>query len=306
MHKTIYKLYYYINSKHEKFLEEHCRICGNRLRGTKYRVTNYEDVVKLYAIDVSSDDSTIHPQFFCNSCYITAKTAFSKHPGDPIKREQYEWLPHDENCSICATKKGRPKKKSFGGRPSVLEQHIRSISCAMPSTTVQVLDVLYKEDVCCVVCKSDIVVKAVEIQPCKLLACQSCCIELVASKQPFSCPGCSLMHDCSVTTFSPVSSIVKKIICDLLVKCEKCKKTIKLVSLSDECATHQSQNPNVTLEDIIQQPLDAEPTGLEKRAATNLITRLLHQKGDGSISLPRRGKVCCNSNSYTLIYHNFM
>ena len=47
---------------------------------------------------------------------------------------------------------------------------------------VQVLDVQYKEDVCCVVCKSTVVIKAVEIQPCKLLACQSCCIELVSKK----------------------------------------------------------------------------------------------------------------------------
>ena len=105
------------------------------------------------------------------------------------------------------------------------------------------------------------------------------------------------MHDCSVSTFSSVSPFVKKVICDLLVRCEKCDKKIKLVSLTDDCATHRSQNLNVTLEDIIQQPLDAEPTSLEKRAATNLVTRLLHQQGDGSISLPRRGKVSYNSNN---------
>ena len=48
---------------------------------------------------------------------------------------------------------------------------------------VQVIDVQYKEDVCCVVCKSTVVIKAVKIQPCKLLACQNCCIELVSEKQ---------------------------------------------------------------------------------------------------------------------------
>ena len=60
----------------------------------------------------------------------------------------------------------------------------------------------------------------------------------------------------------------------------------RLASLNDDCSTHQSLNPNATLEDIMQQPLEAEPTILERKAATSLVSRLLHQQGDGTISLP--------------------
>lgn len=172
---------------------------------------------------MSEDDPSIHPQFFCNSCYITAKTTASKHPGRPIKRNQYKWLPHSSDCTICTTvKRERPKKKSYGGRPSAIEQHIRSVASPLPSMKVtKAFDVEYQEEVHCIVCKL-LVVKPVEVQPCKLLACDSCCIELISSKTPFDCPGCNMKHSCSIDSFSFVSPLAKKIICDLYVKCEKC------------------------------------------------------------------------------------
>lgn len=186
-------------------MEEHCRVCGSRLKGTKYLNTKYIDVLKLYHIDPSSDDSAIHPKFFCNSCYLTAKTASTKlQPGETINKEKFDWVPHDDDCHICTAGRGggRPKKKSFGGRPSTLVQHIRAVSCPIPATEIRVLDAQYKEDVCCIVCKC-LAIKAVEIQPCKILARQSCCIQLVSQKQPaFTCPGCSLSHDCADVTFS--------------------------------------------------------------------------------------------------------
>ena len=113
---------------------------------------------------MSEDDPSIHPQIFCNSCYITAKTTASKHPGQPIKRNQYKWLPHSSDCTICSTvKRGRSKKKSYGGRPSAVEQHIRSVSSPLPS---KAFDVEYQE-VHCIVCNL-LVVKPVEVQPCKV------------------------------------------------------------------------------------------------------------------------------------------
>ena len=187
-------------------------------------------------------------------------------------------------------KKGRAKKRSFVGHPSGLELHIKSVSCLSPSTDVQVLDAHYKEDICCVACKTAVVIKAVEIEPCKSLTCQHCCIELV--KEPFCCPGCSMTHECSAVTFQSVSPIVSKVIGDLLVKCLKCAKQVKLYTLNQDCCTHQSQiSQHVTLEDIIQLPLDVEPSGLENRAATSLVSRLLYHQQDYTISLPRKGQV---------------
>lgn len=228
------------------------------------------------------------------------------HPGETINKVKFDWLPHDDDeCTICTAGRGRgrPKKKSFGGRPSALVQHIRAVSCPLPATEIHVLDTQYKEDVCCIVCKS----VAVEIQPCKLLACQSCCIQLVSQKQPaFTCPGCSLSHDCADITFSSVSPFVKKIIGNLLVHCDKCSKQIKLICLNDDCATHHqtAENPSVdaALEEVIRQPLDVQPTNLEKKVATNLVTRLFHQQGDNSIK-KRQSKLMSQIKQYvTCIY----
>ncbi len=74
----------------------------------------------------------------------------------------------------------------------------------------------------------------------------------------------------------------------------KCAKQVKLHTLNQHCSTHQSQfSHHVTLEDIIQLPLDVEPSVLEKRAATSLMSRLLHHQQDDTISLPRKGQVSC-------------
>ena len=67
---------------------------------------------------------------------------------------------------------------------------------------------------------------------------------LISSKTPFDCPGCNMKHSCSVYSFSFVSPLVKKIIRDLYVKCEKCHGKITLASLNDDCSSHQSLNPN--------------------------------------------------------------
>lgn len=157
----------------------------------------------------------------------------------------------------------------------------------VPSKTVKVYDVQYNEDVHCIMCKA-VVVKPVEVQLCKLLACESCCIELMSTKPSFDCPGCSMKHSCSIESFSSISPLVKKVLSDLSVQCDKCHRLVRLASMNDDCSssTHQSlSHPKATIEDIIQQPLEAEPTILERKAATSLVSRLLHQQRDGTISL---------------------
>ena len=111
------------------FLDEHCRICCKKLRGTKYFIRDYQEIFKLFGVDVSDDDAHVHPEFFCNSCYLTAKRSSLNHPGEPINRVPFQWAPHsDDLCSVCDSKckGGRPKKKEpSGGRPSALHQHIQ-------------------------------------------------------------------------------------------------------------------------------------------------------------------------------------
>ena len=46
----------------------------------------------------------------------------------------------------------------------------------------------------------------------------------------------------------------------------------------------------VTLEELIQVPVDKELTNLEKKAAASLASRMIHHQGD-TVTLPRRGRV---------------
>ena len=49
----------------------------------------------------------------------------------------------------------------------------------------------------------------------------------------------------------------------------------------------------VTAQEMINQPLEAEPTKLEKQAAVNVVTRLLHHSNDQVVRLPTGGTVSC-------------
>ncbi len=270
---------------------------------------DYKQILKIVGVDPSHDVAHVHPAFFCNSCLLTFKRFSLKHPGELLKRVVVEWLPHtDELCPVCDNrcKGGRPKKKSSGGRPSALHQHIRTMaSCVSGSKFTDSVDSIYKKDASCVKCNS-IVDKPVEIQPCKSLACCSCCLDFTKNKNTrFRCPGCSSEHESITNTFTQISPIVNKIICDLLVKCEKCHKKIRLAIVNEDCCHHQSIDQNATLDDIIHQPLESEPTKIERQVAASLVKRILHQQSDNTIiSIPRRGNVNninINNNILTIL-----
>ena len=77
----------------------------------------------------------------------------------------------------------------------------------------------------------------------------------------------------------------------------KCNRKIRLATINEDCSHHLSITVNATLEDNLHQPLEAEPTNIEKRVAASLVKRILHQQSDNTIiSLPRRGKV--NNNNH--------
>ena len=101
---------------HKRFLDMHCRMCAKRLGKSKYSVQKYKEIVKVYGIDPFQDSIDIHPQFFCNSCYLTAKHLKSteeKGGFTTTNRVIFNWVPHtDSDCIVCTVKiqGGRPKK----------------------------------------------------------------------------------------------------------------------------------------------------------------------------------------------------
>lgn len=278
---------------HKRFLDTHCRMCAKRLGKSKYSVQKYKEIIKVYGIDPFQDSIDIHPQFFCNSCYLTAKHLKSteeKGGFTTTNRVIFNWVPHtDSDCIVCTVKiqGGRPKKISSSGRPTDLEQHIKATAGIIPNAKVLVNSVIGLSqpsilDITCGRCNM-IVSHPLEILPCKKLVCRDCCLCLVKQKPCFKCPGCSEFHETVYESFSKVSPVVDNILMEVVMRCQKCGRQVKLGKYTDEdCNSHVTQ---VTAEEMINQPLEAEPTKLEKQAAVNVVSRLLHHSKDQVVRL---------------------
>ena len=82
----------------------------------------------LTEINPTSDSDDVHPEAFCNTCYLTAKrTPRTKQIRNPVK-----WLPHsDVHCDACdeRCKGGRPKKLSSSVWPTIIAPYAYSFCC---------------------------------------------------------------------------------------------------------------------------------------------------------------------------------
>ena len=86
------------------------------------------------------------------------------------------------------------------------------------------------------------------------------------------------------------------------VKCSKCGHEVPLAAVNKDCNDHE-HSEKVTLEDVIQQPLEAEPTNLEKQAVVSLMSRIMHHQGDATmVQLPTRGRVCFHNNNNNYLH----
>ena len=274
-----------------EFLKHHCRVCGKLFGNkTKYDCKKYSRILEVFEIDPTSDSDDVHPEAFCNTCYLTAKrTPRTKQIRNPVK-----WLPHsDVHCAVCdeRCKGGRPKKLSSCGRPSLLHTHIRSVACDLPKFTLeQVVDETYIENIKCSICKSAIN-NPIEVLPCKSLICCSCLLlHLDKEMTTFHCPGCSEQHDSNNPTFSRLSPVAEKMLNNMVVNCEKCYRPVKL-SISNKNCDHHEDLRCSKLTELVDRPIEAEPTDIEKHVATNVVTRLLHHNDNMVVKLPTGGQV---------------
>ena len=257
--------------KHQNFLKSHCRVCSRALGKTRYRTTKYEQILNCWDVNPGSDITDVHPEYFCNSCYLTSKKLSA---GSQDKGVSFEWSPHSEEyCHVCDTfcKGGRLKRKHSSGRPTIISQHIQSIASPVPNFTLaQLIDVQYKDVVTCCQCHSA-ANHPIELLPCKSIICCTCSLEL-AKSQAFLCPGCLNNHSSNEDTFTKVSELTEKLFFDLMVKCEHCSCKIKLALLGEECSKH-CDSCQVSLDDVLGSPNDDRaPTLIEKRVALSVVS----------------------------------
>lgn len=91
---------------HQLELQKQCRVCGKRLCKAKSKATVYpciqhqDSLLKCFGIDMSQDDSTIHPLKLCNPCYsVTRRWAKALADGVHYTHsvQPIDWSPHTES-----------------------------------------------------------------------------------------------------------------------------------------------------------------------------------------------------------------
>ncbi len=97
---------------HQDQLKKCCRVCGKRLLKAKGKMgkshvfqcpENTTVLLEAFGIDVSSDDSAIHPQQFCLSCNSIARrkgAAIENRRAYRGKQEVFHWLAHKDDCDV--------------------------------------------------------------------------------------------------------------------------------------------------------------------------------------------------------------
>lgn len=211
---------------------------------------------------------------------------------------------NEDGCEVCdlMTSKlaqgGRPKKSSTGrGRPGAIEKH--AWSCAGKSTletitpeSIIVPSGMNIDDFLCCSCHM-VVNRPLELTPCRNLICMKCCLPLIKSNE-FTCPGCTLVHDSSISNINTIAPLIQTMICNLQFQCPKCNKVVRLDDATDhdqsECSSFTILLP-LTVEDVLHQPLQSEPTKLEQLAAVNVVQRMMTNTSDSTVTLPTGGHV---------------
>ena len=268
--------------KHQQFLDNHCRVCGKPFgKKTRYSCSKYHSIVEVFGVNYNDNNEEVHPESFCNNCYMTAKRVLHSAKNHPIPA-CVEWLPHDSSyCHICdGQRRGRPKKSTHpGGRPSFLTTHICSVASSIPTFTLsQVIDKSYINNITCSLCNSA-VCEPVKVLLCKSLICCSCLLgHLDKDSDMFHCPGCSEEHTNTQSSFTKMSPIAENMINNMIVKCNKCYQPVKLSISRKPCDHHAIERECCNLIEAINRPLESPPTTMEKQVASSVVTRLLHHK----------------------------
>ena len=281
---------------HESKLQEYCRVCARKLRKKeyKYSCTSNIGLLRSCGVEVGNDQRHIHPEFFCASCRSKAKR-FAEGKQVQNSLNISEWKEHiDPGCIVCGENKGGRPVKEIGerGRPregsnkkiasQILLQAPESFKSGSPLHLSRFLppSSVSLTDLQCSIC-SNVADRPLET-PCKKIVCSVCISGLIIQSDlaAFSCPSCKGTHNVTESSFPPASEVVMKVLGGPLVNCEVCNSVVSLRSLkghiSSGCTTVATYSPSkLTVGQITSRPLFSPPTQAERKAATNIVRRIL-------------------------------
>ena len=311
-----------MSTDHIKQLQAHCRVCAGRLSRVSFSSSEPKTCSPLLSdclgIDAKTDLPHIHPPKTCNKCYATMKKI---QKGAVSSLQPFPFTEHfdDDDCGVCThfsmmSKGGRPSKKRH--TLTGIAQHIRM--CAGPKLSHKKFSLSFSRfyappqssisltDIQCPICKC-IVDQPIEI-PCKVPACLDCCLWLIQKGDMSNCPSCGSEHEVDFSTFSQIPAFLLKILLQQVLHCI-CSKPVRLehlrAHLDTSCKELVADIPSsVTLEQILEQPLDTPPTTFERQVVGHLFRKMMQQSTHSqTVTVPTGGHVSVGEHTHNTHTH---
>jgi hypothetical protein len=288
---------------HKSYLRERCRVCLQTLGRVHYSCKG-EMCKPLFShclgIDTNLDRENVHPPSTCNNCYAKMKKIEAGTVSSTLI--PFPFMEHSTRCALCK----HCEKQSKGGRPRKVIKipqstfhHLQEsagpkVACAQLSLSI---DRFFQpptgsvslEDLQCPFCQF-IANQPVEL-PCKTTMCMNCL--LWVSHRGDNCLSCGAEHDLGSAV--SVSPIFNKLLLKLVLRCI-CDKPVQLENLNlhiaSSCKGHVvDASQGLTVQQLLQQPLNTQIISLEERTAGHLVRKMLLQAENNTITLPTGGHV---------------
>ena len=293
---------------HTDNLKVLCRICGGKLKKTKelyessYAVVDFREwLLKNFGLNTEKDDSQIHPQRFCNLCYVSSGESGSE---SRVTRQPIAWEAHSEdNCTACSTlrllqKGGRPKK-SKRGRPASQKKEstgdatkqsevrvvadfikkivdIKKVSTEKPKYQITQLAERFefvesvRPDFYCPICKE---LLSVPIETsCEHYFCAECLIGVFESCDVASCPLCKAQLD-GLTG----KRLLVRLVSEIQVQCKVCKLQLNYehcIEHAASCSLHPIPHSTQSDETVTSTTVEAALEDLKQGKSSASVDRL--------------------------------
>ncbi len=288
---------------HRLQVAQHCRVCAGRLTRVTYQCSKHKEKLgKHLGLNVECDQEGVHQQVFCNTCWAKLRkldmaTSSGTVAHTSLTQTPIPWTEHTDTCKHFHHKSlgRRPRKrKNVCSCPPSVVAHIHSIAGPRHQFSTPLLPFCFfsspssfiLSDVQCLSCHN-VVDHPVEL-PCKALVCLGCCLELL--RKDASYPSCDQLHVSLKESFSQPLPVILKLIDNLVLCCDnpQCNSLVLLQHLDQYvesgCKSYvRTAAESLTLEQVLQQPLDTPPTSLESNVLGQLASRALRE---GTVTVP--------------------
>ena len=121
--------------------------------------------------------------------------------------------------------------------------------------------------------------------------CCGCLQTQLQETHQLQCPECRADHPIDLASVCPPPSVLVSLLPQLPVNCPSCNGRVRAENFDEHhrsgCKVHLSIEVSSFL-----QPLTTPTTDLERNVASNVVRRMMHERGDNSVVVSTGGKVC--------------